>query len=69
MSGAFVAGLGVAAMCLAAPRVVAQHADSQCKPIRERTGDLGCWIIVDASVGRLPPSPMYWHLDAYPTRA
>jgi hypothetical protein len=52
----------------AAP-AAAQHAESQCKPAGERTGDLGCWILVDDPVGRLPPGRVFWHLDAYPTRA
>jgi quercetin dioxygenase-like cupin family protein len=44
-------------------------ADSACKPIAQRTQDLGCWIIVDAPVGRFGRDTTYWHLDSYPTRA
>ena len=40
-----------------------------CRPIAERTGQLGCWIIVDDAMGQLPLAPLFWHLDAYPTRA
>ena len=40
-----------------------------CRPISERTRELGCWIIVDDGVGQLPQAPMFWHLDSYPTRA
>ena len=40
-----------------------------CRPISERTAELGCWIIVDEPLGRLPDTPMYWHLNAYPSRA
>jgi quercetin dioxygenase-like cupin family protein len=40
-----------------------------CRPIAERTGQLGCWIIVDDAMGQLPRAPLFWHLDAYPTRA
>lgn len=40
-----------------------------CKPISERTGDVGCWIIVDNPVGRLDQPEVFWYLDAYPTRA
>jgi hypothetical protein len=39
-----------------------------CKPISERTGELGCWIIAHESVGQLNQSQVFWHLDVYPTR-
>jgi quercetin dioxygenase-like cupin family protein len=40
-----------------------------CRPAIERTGELGCWIMVDAELGTLPQDPVFWHLDAYATRA
>jgi quercetin dioxygenase-like cupin family protein len=40
-----------------------------CKPISERTGELGCWILAHESVGQLNQSHVFWHLDAYPTRS
>jgi quercetin dioxygenase-like cupin family protein len=40
-----------------------------CRPISERTVDVGCWIIVDAPLGRLPAAPVFWYLDSFPTRA
>jgi quercetin dioxygenase-like cupin family protein len=40
-----------------------------CRPISERTGEVGCWIILDEALGQLPAAPMFWHLDSYPTRA
>ena len=40
-----------------------------CRPVKERTGETGCWILVNASVGKLPLGPVYWHLDSYPSRA
>jgi quercetin dioxygenase-like cupin family protein len=40
-----------------------------CKPISQRAGqEAGCWIAADAAVGQLPPAPVFWHLDVYPTR-
>jgi quercetin dioxygenase-like cupin family protein len=39
-----------------------------CIPLGQRTQEIGCWILVDAPLGRLPQRPMFWHLDAYPTR-
>ncbi|MBZ5629741.1 MAG: hypothetical protein LAO06_12840 [Acidobacteriia bacterium] len=40
-----------------------------CKPISERTGDVGCWIISDTALGPLQQPRVFWHLDVYPTRA
>jgi quercetin dioxygenase-like cupin family protein len=40
-----------------------------CKPVSERTSDVGCWIIAHEPVGRLAASPTFWHLDAYPSVA
>lgn len=40
-----------------------------CRPVAQRTGDVGCWIIVNQPVGQLTRSQTYWHLDAYPTEA
>ena len=39
-----------------------------CRPVSQRTGDVGCWIMIDAKVGSLPRPPVFWHLDSYPTR-
>jgi quercetin dioxygenase-like cupin family protein len=35
----------------------------------QRTAEVGCWIIVDDAIGRLPRDSMFWHLDAYPSQA
>jgi len=40
-----------------------------CKPISERTGEVGCWIIAHEPIGQLNQSQVFWHLDVYPTRA
>ena len=40
-----------------------------CRPVSQRTGDVGCWIMIDAPLGQLPREPIFWHVDAYPTRA
>lgn len=44
-------------------------AQETCKPIGERTSEIGCWIAVDAALGQLPSQPIFWHLDTYSTRA
>jgi len=40
-----------------------------CKPVSQRTGELGCWITANAALGQLPQQPIFWHLDTYPSRA
>ena len=37
-----------------------------CKPVAQRASDVGCWILVDQSVGRAAGPDVYWHLDTYP---
>jgi quercetin dioxygenase-like cupin family protein len=41
----------------------------RCRPVSERTGELGCWILKSRALGRLAESTVFWHLDTYPTRA
>jgi quercetin dioxygenase-like cupin family protein len=40
-----------------------------CRPVSERTGEVGCWITADTPIGQLPSPPIFWHLDTYPSRA
>jgi quercetin dioxygenase-like cupin family protein len=40
-----------------------------CKPVTERTSEKGCWVLADQPVGRLETAQVFWHLDAYATRA
>jgi quercetin dioxygenase-like cupin family protein len=39
-----------------------------CKPVSERTTEIGCWILVDQPVGRIEQAEVFWHLDVYPSR-
>jgi hypothetical protein len=49
---------------------VSHEANAQiCKPVSERTGEVGCWITANTSLGLLPKEPIYWHLYTYSTRA
>jgi len=64
-----VTGLCFVALLAVSARALAQPAESQCKPASQRTGDLGCWIMIDDPVGTLPAGQVFWHLDVYPTRA
>jgi hypothetical protein len=40
-----------------------------CKPVAERTGEVGCWIIAHQPVGQLVKTETFWHLDVYAARA
>jgi len=40
-----------------------------CRPISERTVEVGCWITAHAMLAELPRAPVFWHLDTYPTLA
>ena len=45
-----------------------QEASAQiCRPVAERTGEVGCWIIANQPIGQLTKSETFWHLDVYPT--
>ena len=39
-----------------------------CRPVSERTEQVGCWIIANATLGQLPNEPIYWHLDTFRSR-
>ena len=41
----------------------------RCRPVAQRTAELGCWIIADQAIGMLPRKPLSWYLDTFPTRA
>lgn len=64
---------GVAVFLFAAEACFAQappQAFGICKPVTERHEQrLGCWILTDVPIGVIDESQVFWHLDAYPTRA
>ena len=39
-----------------------------CKPVTERTAEVGCWVLANQPVGRIEQPQIFWHLDVYPTR-
>src|SRR3981189_2139737 len=47
-------------------QVLAQ--DRLCRPVSERTGEVGCWIVANVPQGQLSRAAVFWHLDPYPTR-
>ena len=60
----------VALACLVVTAAASHEAFAQiCRPVSERTAELGCWITAHATLGELPQQPIFWHLDTYPTRA
>jgi len=49
---------------------IASDASAQiCRPVSERTGEVGCWITANTKLGRLPKEPIFWHLYTFATRA
>jgi quercetin dioxygenase-like cupin family protein len=46
----------------------AQPVPGGCKPVSERTSEVGCWILAHEHVGQLGEPQTFWHLDAYPNR-
>jgi quercetin dioxygenase-like cupin family protein len=57
----FLSCAGLSAQGVAAP-------GDPCKPVSQRTQEIGCWILADQPLGPLAHSPVFWHLDQYPTR-
>jgi quercetin dioxygenase-like cupin family protein len=59
----------VVLICVTLTLAAVQDVSGQiCRPVSERVGELGCWITLNADIGRLPPEEIYWHLDTYSTR-
>lgn len=64
--------LGCSLLAFSCPHVSAQGVavkGDPCKPASQRTQEVGCWILADDPIGRLMSAQVFWHLDAYPTRA
>ena len=38
-------------------------------PVADRKAEEGCYTTAITDVGRLPATPVYWHLDVFPTRS
>jgi len=45
------------------------HEGTSCKPVSERTGEVGCWVMAVTPLGKLSRSSVFWHLDNYPNKA
>ena len=65
-------GMLVAIACFTIVLTTCTPASTQvmrCRPVSERTGEAGCWIMPSELLGQLSRSAVFWHLDTYPTRA
>ena len=56
-------------MALATGEQVLAQGGTACKPVSERTGEVGCWIMAAVPLGELSRAAVFWHLDSYPSRA
>jgi quercetin dioxygenase-like cupin family protein len=43
-------------------------AGGACRPVSERTQDVGCWILSNDQVGELATTQIFWHLDTFSKR-
>jgi quercetin dioxygenase-like cupin family protein len=41
---------------------------AQCRPVGERTQEIGCWIIKRQPLGKLQSASLFWYLDRYGSR-
>jgi len=55
-------------LCLGAVPAAAQPAGGSCKPISDRTAEIGCWIFGSYPMGAMPQAQMFWYLDTFATR-
>ena len=51
-----------------APALAQAIAGGTCRPVAERTEDVGCWIVAHEPVGEFNQSQVFWHLDNFQTR-
>jgi quercetin dioxygenase-like cupin family protein len=67
---AFAATIGVlAALGWSGPASAQAVAGTTCRPVAERTAEVGCWIVAHDAVGPAAQPETFWHLDSYATRA
>jgi quercetin dioxygenase-like cupin family protein len=70
--GFFLRAFTLALLAFSCQQVLAQGVavpGGVCKPVSQRTQEVGCWIMADDAIGQLQKSPVFWHLDVYSTRA
>ncbi len=47
----------------------AQSGPVSCKPVSERQGEIGCWILSSGAWSGVQSGPVYWSLDTFPSEA
>ena len=65
-------GCGLAALATALPasaQLDPRRGPPGCVPASERQMERGCYILVSHPLGELPSGALFWHIDAYPSRA
>src|SRR5688572_1837575 len=71
-------GLGVVLAGMAGGAVVSPSSHDQplaqavvgaCRPVGERTSEVGCWILAHQPLGEMRHPEVFWHLATYPSRA
>src|ERR1700712_3848188 len=65
---ALLLGHGFTQGQVASSRAVEMPKLESCKPVSERMGEEGCWILISTPLGTLADRPVFWTLDRYPTR-
>jgi hypothetical protein len=71
----FAAFASIVSVCLLATNSLCAQSNAPslsfgiCKPVSERTTEVGCWILVDQPIGRIEQAQVFWHLDIYLTRS
>ncbi len=71
-TGLAMAACGLAALTTSVPASAQpdpRRGPPGCVPVSERQMERGCYILVSDPLGQLPPEPLHWHIDAYPSRA
>ncbi len=54
---------------LAAHNLAAQDMAVTCKPVAQRTGETGCWVLASQAWKKDSSGPVYWSLDRFEDRA
>ncbi len=56
------------AISLSAQSTAQPRSFGACKPVSQRTAEIGCWILADQPLGTVEEAQVFWHLDVYLTR-
>jgi quercetin dioxygenase-like cupin family protein len=62
----------LALVIVLAVTAVSQDAPAQgraCRPVADRTSELGCWIVASVPIGAATSDVLFWHLDEFPNKS